>query len=255
MGLLVFGNQAAINLSVLLPRDPPPTKPTIYRITSTATLTSPSTLTVGRQQLLVGHDHMISQPPSPYMASSSSRHLPQLTSQRSNYSFATLPAGGKGGDVGPDENEDARPYLHSQTTTRAPSSTVDDHRSSREQGGGRVSRRSSRRGTTASDSFPMPIDPPQFDFDGLQQAQGRGQRDVAGRSGTNLQSTLGWKSASRRDVRDTDSGELLTHETTRVDAKLIVGVDIRHGVDGNQSRNPSSALICSLDRTLAMTTF
>ena len=160
-----------------MPRDPPPTKPTIYRITSATTLASSSTLTVGRQQLLVGHNHMISQPPSPY-------------------------------------NEDARPYTHSQTTVQAPSSTVDDRRSSEEQRRGRVSRKQSRRST---DSSPMPIDPPQFYFGELQKAQGRSPahdpRDVARKSDTSLL----LEDASQRDIRDTGSGKLSTHETTHDD--------------------------------------
>ena len=150
-----------------MPRDPPTTKPTIYRVTSTATLTSPSTLTVGRQQLLVGHNQMIPQPPSPYtVASSPPRQLPQLTPQY----------------------EGARPHTHSQTMTQAPSSAVDDHRSSKEQGGRHVS--TSRRSTAASDSSQTPIDPPQFDFDELRKAQLNPRYGVDGNQGRNTSGTF-----------------------------------------------------------------
>ena len=130
-----------------MPRDPPAAKRTIYRITSAESLTSPSTLTVGRQ-LFVGHNQMISKPPSPYtLASSLPRQAPQLTLQSEG------------------------PRLYSQTTVQVPSSAVDDHRSSREQGGGRFS--TSRQSTAASDFSQTPIDPPQFDLDELRKAQGR----------------------------------------------------------------------------------
>ena len=148
-----------------MPRDPPPTKPTIYQIPSAATLASSSSLMIGRPQ-----------PPSPY-------------------------------------NEDAGPYAHSQTTVQAPSSAVDDHRTSEEQRRGRVSRKLSWRSTVSSDSSPMPIDPSRFDFDELQKAQDRSPahdpRDVSRKSDTSLL----LEDASRRDIRDMGSGKLSTHET------------------------------------------
>ena len=125
-----------------MPRDPPAAERTIYRITSAASLTSPSTLTVGRQ-LLVGHNHTSSHT----LASSLPRQAPQPTLQ----------------------SEGARPY--SQTAVQVPSSVVDDHRSSKEQSGGRVS--ASRWSTASSDFFQAPTDPTQLDFDELQKAQGR----------------------------------------------------------------------------------
>ena len=197
-----------------MPRDPPPTKPTIYRITSTTTLTNPSTLTVGRQQLLVGQNHMISQPPSPY-------------------------------------NEDATPYTHSQTTVQAPSSAVDDHRSSEEQRRGHVSRKQSRRSTAASDSPPMPIDPPQFNLDESQKAQGRSPahdpRDVPIPASS-------WKTL-REEIFVTRARVSYLLMKPNMMNELIVGVDPRHGVDDNQSHDPPSAPPHSLDRTPVMTTF
>ena len=216
-------------------RDPPPIEPTIRRLTSASTLTSPSTLTVGQQQLFAGHTLKVSRPPSPHNTVSR-----QITPQRSNYSSTTLSPESKGGNTRLDEDEDVRPYTNFQVMVQGPSLDAGDYHSSREQGGqsgGPISRIPSRRSTGASDT---PIDPPQSNPDEPRKARARNPANAhphrAEKSSTNLQSTLGGRNASKRDVRGMDSGKLTTRETTRTDAEITVGVDLNQGLDGDEGK-------------------
>ena len=219
-------------------RDPPLIKSTIYRLTSASTLKGPSTLTVGQQELFAGYNLKDSQP---YNIGSSSSL--QITPQTSYYSFTTLSPEGKGRDAGLDEGEDERPYTSFQVTTQSPSSGADSYHSSKEQGrrsGEHISRRPSRRSVGVSDSSPMPIDPHQFDPDELRKARARNPTNAhpheTGKSSTNLQSTLGGREVSKRDVHGMYSGKLAIHEIPRTGAEIAVGVDLYQGLDGDEGK-------------------
>ena len=198
-------------------RDPPSIQPTVYNLTSASTLTSPSALTVGRQQPFAGHNLNVSQHPLPHNTVSSSSH--QITHQRLGYSSTGLSPDTGGKDAGPDEDEDARPCTDFQAMIQGLSSDADEYRSSKEQGGQsgrRVSRKLSRRREGPSDSSPTPIDSLQFNPDELRKPQARNPASAhprgAGKSSTNPQSTLGGGDSSRRDVRGVGSGKLASHE-------------------------------------------
>jgi len=185
-------------------RDPPPIKPTIYRLASASTLRSPSTLTVGRQQLFSGLN--VSQPPSPLTTVSS--FFRQVTPKRSGYSFTTLSPEIRGGYAGPYEDEDARPHTSSQVAIQGPS----------------------RRGTGESDSSQAPIDPLQLDSDELRKTQALNQAN--GRTHNALHS----RNPSRKDVLSMDSGKLTAHGITRTGAETAVGVDFDQGLDGGEGK-------------------
>ena len=189
-------------------------KPTIYRLTSAETLTSPPTLTVGQQQLFAGYTLRVSRPPSPHNTVSSGSR--QITPQRSGHSSNILSPEAKGGDGELDEDENVKPYITTHLMTQGPSPDAGDYHSSKEQGvwsGGPIGRTPSRRSTGASESSPTPIDPPQVGSDKSRKAQARslanGHSHGAVKSSINLQSTLGGGNASRGDVRGMDSRMLL----------------------------------------------
>ena len=186
-------------------------KPTIYRLTSASTLTSPSTPTVGQQQPFDGYTLSVSRPPSPhYTVFSGSR---QITPQESGYSSIVLSQETDGGGGELDEDE---PYIIIHPMVQGSSSDAHAYHSSKEQGvrsGGPIGRTPSLRSTGASESSPTPIDPPEVGSDKSRKAQARslanGHSHGAVKSSTNLQSTLGGGNASRRDVRGMDSRMLL----------------------------------------------
>ena len=194
-------------------RDPPPIKPTIYRLTSASTLRSPSTLSLGGRLL---SSLGVSQPSSPLVTVPPS--LREITPKRSDYSFTTLSPETKGRDAWPYEDEDARPHTSSQVAIQGPS----------------------RRGTGESDSSQAPVDPLQHDSNELWKAQVRnpanGHPHGARQSSTNLHSTFDGRDASRKDVRSLDSGELATHGITCTGADIAIGVDLNHGSDGDEGR-------------------
>ena len=166
---------------------------------------------------------MTSHSPSPQKAiSSSSRRTPQTTSQNSKHRTATLPPEGQGGSARLDESEKARPYDRSQATVQDPLSEQQGEQSS-----GRVRRRPSRRSTAPSESpSSMPIDSQPFDLSELQQGQARNQvhgyLGGAGQSRTNLQSTLGDRNASRRDVSGKESRELSVRDDDKGRSRPVV---------------------------------
>ena len=124
--------------------------------------------------------------PSPSTPTMPPGKVPQLTPQTSIDSFATLSPENGGGDVG-------------------------GYHSNEEQGGqsgGRISWGQSRRSSGASDTSPTPINPPQFNLDELQKANGRPYG--TGRPSTNLQNTLG-RNALRRVVRRINPRKLATY--------------------------------------------
>ena len=175
-------------------RDPPPIKLTIYKPTSA------STITLGQQHLLAGYNPIASHPPSPHRTVSlSPRRLPQLISQKSNYSSAaTLTPKSKGGDLGLDESDDVRPDVISQATIQDPPLVTDYHRSSK-----------SRQSTTASETSPTLIDPYHHLPDDIQTGRAHNpdssHTQRAGKSSIEFPSI---KNASTRDVHDTGSRKL-----------------------------------------------
>jgi hypothetical protein len=160
-------------------RDPPPTRPIIYRPTSTSALTNLSTLSAGQQQLFAGYSSTLSQPSSHSTTVALSSR--QFTLHRSNYSLAPLSPENKDGDAELDRDEHASPDTSFQATIQGPPSDAGGYYSSKKQGGqsgGRISRTPSRRSTGATNSSPTPIDPPQSDFDRVQKTQARNLADA-----------------------------------------------------------------------------
>jgi len=176
---------------------------------------------------------MVSDPPSPHnMVASSFRHTPQITPQKSNYSYEVYSPGNRGGNAGLHDGQNSKPYTCSQITTQDPSLGGGHYRPSKEQGGlsgGRISRRLSRRGTAESEPpSPMPIDPGPLDPSGLRDSQVYGYAGGAGMSRTNTLGDINWPA---KDVRGGGSRELLVRELVFTAAETRLGLDLSLDVD------------------------
>ena len=167
--------------------DPTPIRPAIYRLPST------TTLTIGQNQLLAGYPMGSHTPPLYKKASSSSRHTLQTTPEKSSNNIGSPPPQSRSIATGLDEGGGRRPPDRSQDPPL-------EHR------GGLVARMPSLRSTAGSESSPMPIDPPSFDYSELQKGQAHNlvysHAGEAGKSRTDLQSTRGGRNPSRRYLSD-----------------------------------------------------
>ena len=152
--------------------DPTPIKPSIYRLPSTPTLI------IGQKQLFAGYPMGSHTPSLHRKASSSSRHTLQITPEKSNNSIGPPPPVSRSLGTGLDEGGDRRPRDRSQD--------------------------------------PMPVDPQPFDYGELQKGQAHNQvynrAAGTGKSRTDLQSTRGGRTASRRDVSGKGSRKLYISE-------------------------------------------